>query len=66
MNKKQQLIYNEIISKYNFDNDQKTQIREGLENNIDVNYYAKPEFNHKQMSKIREGLRGGIRCLMVC
>ena len=58
MNKKQQLIYNEIISKYNFDNDQKTQIREGLENNIDVNYYAKPEFNHKQMSKIREGLRG--------
>ena len=30
MNKQQEKIYNELISKYNFDEDQKEQIRLGL------------------------------------
>ena len=36
MNKEQLLIYNNLISKYNFDNDQKTQIRKGLEKGLNV------------------------------
>ena len=42
MNKEQQLIYKKLISKYNFNGDQKEQIRLGLENGIDVTLYLKP------------------------
>ena len=45
MNKKQQLIYNEIISKYNFNEAQKEQIELGLEKDLDVSIYTKPEYN---------------------
>ena len=49
MNEKQQLIYNEIISKYNFNESQKEQIELGLENNLDVSIYAKSDFHWMQM-----------------
>ena len=52
MNKEQELIYNNLISKYNFDNDQKTQIRNGLENELNVEIYAKPEYSVYQMKEI--------------
>ena len=32
------------------------EIRHGLEDNLDVSVYAKPEFNEKQMKKIRKQL----------
>ena len=56
MNKEQELIYNNLISKYNFDNDQKTQIRNGLENELNVEIYAKPEYSVYQMKEIRLNL----------
>ena len=31
MNQEQELIYNNLMSKYNFDNEQKKQIRKGIE-----------------------------------
>ena len=40
----------------NFDKGQQREIKEGLENNLDVSIYAKPTFNWKQMSEIRFGL----------
>lgn len=43
MNKEQEVIYNELISKYNFDEDQKVEIKLGLESDVDVNVYSKPE-----------------------
>lgn len=36
------------------------EIRKGLENDIDVSIYAKPEFNWRQMREIRKGLEAGI------
>ena len=60
MNKKQQLIYNEIISKYNFKENQKEQIELGLEKDLDVSIYTKPEYNYEQMSEIRLGLEKGL------
>lgn len=54
MNQNQENLYNELISKYNFDNDQKTQIREVLENNIDVTPYLNPNINWYEMNKLRE------------
>ena len=39
-----------------FDENQKKEILEGLEDNLDVSIYAKPTFNWKQMSEIRFGL----------
>lgn len=53
MNKEQQLTYNEIISKYNFNEEQKEQIRLGLENNIDVTTYLNPTIYWKKMKRIR-------------
>jgi len=35
MNKEQQLIYNELVSKYNFNKEQKFQIEVGLQKNLD-------------------------------
>jgi hypothetical protein len=56
MNKEQQLIYNELVSKYNFNKEQKFQIEVGLQKNLDVSWYAKPEFDADQMKQIRFGL----------
>jgi hypothetical protein len=42
MNKEQRLIYNELVSKYNFNKEQKCQIELGLQENLDVSWYAKP------------------------
>ena len=39
-----------------FDEHQQEKIIEGLENNLDVLIYAKPEFNDFQMKQIRLGL----------
>ena len=46
MNKEQQLIYNEIISKYKFNDKQKEEIRLGLKKKLNFRLYAKPEFNY--------------------
>ena len=56
MDKKQLLIYNELISKYNFNEKQKHQIKIGVYQNLNVNYYLKPNFNAYQMEEIRLGL----------
>ena len=36
------------------------EIREGLEDNVDVSIYAKPEFNWVQMHQIKLGLKQNI------
>ena len=64
MNKEQLLIYNNLISKYNFDNDQKTQIRKGLEKGLNVEIYAKLEFNKFQMQEIMLGLERNVNVLI--
>ena len=56
MNKRQNRIYNELISKYNFDEEQIEQIKLGLRNNLNVNIYANPKFSSEQMREIRQGL----------
>lgn len=55
MNEEQQLTYNKLISKNNFNEDQKDEIRIGLEKELDVNWYAKPEYTWQKMSEIRWG-----------
>ena len=45
MNEEKQLIYNEIVSKYGFDREQRFQIKLGLQENLNVSLYAKPEFD---------------------
>lgn len=52
--------YNEIIEKYLFDKWQKEQIKLGIEKDLEVKWYAKPEFNHYQMREIREGLENNL------
>ena len=56
MNQEQEKLYNELISKYNFNTLQRFAIRLGLKNNINIDWYAKPEYNHNQMKEIRFGL----------
>ena len=53
MNPEQEKIYNELISKYNFKDEQKEQIKLGLENNIDVTTYLNPTIYWKEMKRIR-------------
>ena len=36
------------------------EIRDGVNNNLDVSIYAKPEFNWEQMKEIRKGLEDGL------
>ena len=43
-----------------FDESQQREIKWGLEANLDVSVYAKPEFNGQQMSEIREGLEENL------
>ena len=40
-----------------FNEEQQKEILYGLENNLDVSWYAKPEFNDYQMNVIRFGLK---------
>ncbi len=42
------------------------EIRIGLEEGLDVSWYANLKFNEKQMEEIREGLIKGVRCELVC
>ena len=42
MNKQQEKIYNELISKYNFDEDQKEQIKLGIEKDLKIKWYTNP------------------------
>ena len=60
MDEEQQLIYNELISKYNFNIWQKAEIKLGLEKELNISIYAKPEFNDEQMCQIRVGLEDGL------
>ena len=43
-----------------FDEEQKEEILEGLEDNVDVSIYAKPELNEYQMNEIRRGLQDNL------
>ena len=52
--------YMKYLLNDNFDNSQVVEIIIGLECNINVDIYAKPEFNADQMKEIREGLEAGI------
>ena len=50
---KQKEIYNELVSKYEFNDRQKEEIKLGLKKKLNARLYAKPEFNHQQMRAIR-------------
>ena len=57
MNKEQENLYNELVSKYDFNESQLSQIRMGIISHLsNVPIYAKPEFDYKQMVEIRLGL----------
>ena len=45
--------YNELISKYNFNEKQKRRIELGININLDIDLYAKPELDDKEMENIR-------------
>ena len=60
MNQNQENLYNELISKYNFKDEQKEQIKLGLENNVNVSIYTNPKFDWKQMKQIRLELEKGL------
>ena len=60
MNKEQKLIYNELMSKYNFDLFQSDEIELGVKSGVDVTIYAKPEFDWLQMAQIRYGLENNL------
>lgn len=49
--------YEELVNKYNFDQNQKEKIYEGLKDNLNVDWYAKPEFDSSQMFWIYKGLK---------
>ena len=57
MNEEQQLTYNEIISKYNFNEGQKDLIKKGIISGVDVTIYSRPEYNEDQMRQILLGLK---------
>ena len=43
-----------------FNKEQQEEILEGLENELDVSIYAKPELNEYQMNEIRRGLKDNL------
>lgn len=59
-NSEQEKLYNEIISKNDFNENQKEQIRYGLKNGLDVTVYAKSIYDWAQMEEIRLGLEKGL------
>ena len=60
MNEEQLLIYNELISKYNFDLFQSDEIELGIKSGVDITIYATPEFDWLQMAQIRYGLENNL------
>lgn len=60
MNQEQEIIYNQLIDKYFFNESKKEEIRLGIENGIDVSIYAKPEFDELQIIQILEGLENNV------
>ena len=48
-NSEQEKLYNEIIFKYDLNENQKEQIRYGLKNRLDVTVYAKSIYDWAQM-----------------
>ena len=60
MNQEQEIIYNQLIDKYFFNESKKEEIRLGIENGIDVSIYANPEFDYRQMVQILKGLENNI------
>ena len=52
------LVQTEWINQFN--EKQQREIREGLENNLDVSIYAKKEFTWEQMFYIRKGLKNNL------
>ena len=52
MNKEQKLIYNELMSKYNFDLFQSDEIELGVKSGVDVSIFAKPEFVGLKWNKL--------------
>lgn len=60
MNKEQQLIYKELMSKYNFDLFQSDEIELGIKSGVDVTIYAKPNYDWSQMEQIRLGLENNV------
>lgn len=59
-NAEQEILYNEIISKYNFNYGQEDQIRYGIIDGLDVSIYARPEFTAEQMDEIYQGIKDGL------
>ena len=49
-------VCSKLQEKYGLDYNQICQIRLGLEKNLNISVYAKPEFNSDQMEQIRLGL----------
>ena len=43
-----------------FDEKQQKQIKKGLEDNLNVSIYAKPEFDSFQMRQIKDGLKRNL------
>ena len=43
MNQEQNKIYSKLLSKFKFNVAQKNQIKEGIEKNLDISWYANPE-----------------------
>ena len=65
MNQNQKNLYNELISKYNFKDEQKEQIKLGIENNVNVSIYTNPKFDWKQMKQIRLELEKGLNSVEI-
>ena len=60
LNKKQKEIYNSLIGKFYFEEDQRYQIELGLINGIDPTIYSNPNFLDIEMEQIRIGLEQGL------
>lgn len=58
------LVQTEWINQFN--EKQQREIREGLENNLDVSIYAKEEFTWEQMFYIRKGLKNNLDISSIC
>ena len=52
------LIKTDWINQFN--KNQKEEILDGIEANLDISVYAKPEFNESQMFEIRKGLEDNL------
>ena len=51
-------LYNEIISKNNYNDSQKREIILGLNENLNVELYLNPSIEWQEMKEIRLGLQG--------